>query len=879
MAKPRYWHVAYPLAITSLCVAPHQFFLRNWTACFEAGFAKLKARILCLVTFIQYLTISIRQEKPYRIPVMNGMMRLIWTYLYRCQEPSSTTTSKLDTLLKVFFPANRLTISPPDEPLEPFIFITHFILSRHFEYGREFCLDLMQESTIRTAQSTNIINILAPERITTSVQAILLSLHTVEREEPTPVWPSSSDFAIVPIWDDYPSSSNFLPPTFLSKPGMQDFFERCGSTLVAIATSCANAVGQMSVFDEQWSNPPNEDTNSLIIRRHPEGTVTYPNYLSLQITLLQTCFQSWPRCLHPKLPRDDAIDMLIRGVIHVEPQIGDAACASLKRFMAEPDHASSVLTRLTAFLFDAARVAREGSGVRLVLESARLLNLWVSLMDEWIHGITQQARTTITEEEGKIMARIDEIESGALFLLSHDTWSIHYVGVKVTRMLGVLIDHLYPQLPSPDLSIRAIRVVDLLHGKELDKSYLHGFDELLDKSELDRLAQWRESTRIDIPLRLADSDNEKDRKLWRYVFPAFMRSCMVYSINSLTSYRGTLVAAASRYHPFISHLAGLSSRVPAGPATRMPAPPVKDGTPMFKDNRHLVDQWHLWVKILCCTASLSESRPAVAHVGRDHARAPSDPSFEKERLTTTRGLFRYLTPFLDSEYTPFRDAAVLCISCFPTGAYPQLLDDLNMLASRQFYDDPRSKGSGGAGGPPVIERARRQERLHSAVARTYYLTAPQLQHQRSAARQAALAHVLKFVRITQTYLTSPEMRESYTLQRLRRYFCGTVERLFDGLANLSDSDRFIPSNMHLALYRMCEEWCQLGTQSAAVKQRLILMQRASAAASNDPQGPDSSVELFRHETRLLSNAAVGALASLCVSIPSCHYLAAPLTYI
>jgi hypothetical protein len=42
MSKPRYWHVAYPLTITSLCVAPQQFFLRNWTTCFEAGLQKLK---------------------------------------------------------------------------------------------------------------------------------------------------------------------------------------------------------------------------------------------------------------------------------------------------------------------------------------------------------------------------------------------------------------------------------------------------------------------------------------------------------------------------------------------------------------------------------------------------------------------------------------------------------------------------------------------------------------------------------------------------------------------------------------------------------------------------------------------------------------------
>ena len=46
MVKPRYWHVAYPLAVTALCVAPNEYFLRNWSACFEAGLGKLKVWLL-----------------------------------------------------------------------------------------------------------------------------------------------------------------------------------------------------------------------------------------------------------------------------------------------------------------------------------------------------------------------------------------------------------------------------------------------------------------------------------------------------------------------------------------------------------------------------------------------------------------------------------------------------------------------------------------------------------------------------------------------------------------------------------------------------------------------------------------------------------------
>jgi hypothetical protein len=41
-SKPRYWHVAYSLVVVTLCVAPSEYFLRNWMLCFEAGLSKLK---------------------------------------------------------------------------------------------------------------------------------------------------------------------------------------------------------------------------------------------------------------------------------------------------------------------------------------------------------------------------------------------------------------------------------------------------------------------------------------------------------------------------------------------------------------------------------------------------------------------------------------------------------------------------------------------------------------------------------------------------------------------------------------------------------------------------------------------------------------------
>jgi Cell morphogenesis N-terminal len=821
---------------------------------------------------------------------MNGLMRLIWTYLYRCQESASTTTSKLDGLLKHFFPSNRTNVFPSDDHLETLTYITHFILSRHSDHGRELCLELIQESSLLALQkSGNIGSVLAPERTAIAINAVLLSFHNIEREIPTPSWPSSSDFSIVPSKDDYPTSSNYIPSSF-SKPGMQEFLNRCSSALGIIALYCSKAIGHMSVFDDQWSharlNPPHEESHNYIIRRHSDGIiVVYPTHSVPHMNLLQTCFQAWPRCLQPFIPFLDVIDILLRGVIHVEPGISEAAISALKRCMEDNANAMQVISRFNKFLYSPSHICHD-SGFRLYLEFSPLRLLWVDIVDDWIQFIIRRGNDMVTEND-QIFSICNDVEVGSLLLLAHNNSSINSAGVKVVRLLGILASHL-SSTTSFTVPHNSFYLVERLRGKQPDDSYLRGYDDLLDKSELSRLDQWRKFKGNEVALRIVDSPNEKDRKLWRHVFPAFLQSYYVkHPGSTLSAFRESIVVVVSRYHPSISHLAGLSSRMPPGLAIRNAL--ERDGSKLVIENRFLIDQWHIWVKILCATAILPDlSRPTYTQLGREHTRGPSDASFERERLSTTRGLFRYLTPFLDSEYVLFRDAAVLCISSFPANAYPQLLEDLSLLAGRQFYDDPRSKitstpgleqnfgllatrqvyddGRSRSGSSVMLsERNRRQERLHSAVARIYCITAHFLEHQRSFGRQAALSNILKFVRNTQVFLCAPDMRDNYFLHSLRQYFCGIVERLFDGLASLKDTDRFIPPNMHLTLYRLCEEWCQLGPQSDVVKKRQAMMQRA--VESIEASDSREALQRFRHETAALSDASVRALAALSVCFP------------
>ncbi|KAH9018690.1 cell morphogenesis N-terminal-domain-containing protein [Lactarius hengduanensis] len=839
--KLRYWHVAYALVVVSLCVSPTDYFLRNWSACFEAGLNKLK-------------------EKAFRIPVMNGMMRLIWTYIFRCRESLSTSTSKLESLLKNFFPPNRLTIFPNEDHLEPFIYIVHFIHSRHFDFGAEFVLNLMQEQGV-LAHPPNITAVLSPERLNIAVRSVLLTFHLMERDEPTPAWPSSTDFSASPSWQDYPSSSDFMPPILLSKPGSQEFFDRFCAVLWHVALACFKAAGYMSVFDEQWvvhrQSPSYDETHSYIIRRHPDGTFAYPNNFAHPINMLQTCFQSWPRCLHKPVPVESAVDMLLHGVIHIELSVGEAAVLALRRLMAEPTHASIVLKQYSALLFDPTHIVQEGSAQRLLLENA-------PSFEGWMNDLLEQIPDAIPEEQIPIIsARLDEVEAGALFLLCYSSRPVYTIGVKMLRLLRPLTIHLSSVLKNGAETPQP-HIIDALYNKSQTNMVLESYNHVLEPDDVKRAKVWRDSAE-DALLELAESEDVRDRTLWQWVFPGVLQILVAESSerqpNSLWVLRESLIAAASRFHHTIAVMAGL---VPKMPSTSQPRVGVveREGLKLLGENKFLPGQWYMWTKVLSSVASVVENRPTL--IERSHSRVPSDASFDRERLTTTRGLIRYLTPFLDSEHSIFRDAAVFCISSFPVAGYSQLLEDLGLLLHRQFLDDPRI-GDLRLKAVQTFspERGRRQERLYTAVARIYFLTAHYLQDQRSPVRQATLSPVLRFVRNTQAFLTSPESRDSFKLQRLRRYFCGTVERLFDGLSGLSDTDRFIPAKTHLSLYRLCEEWCQLGHQSEIVKQRLIYMQRSATGAVSSPSERGEAVILFQRETKLLSKAATAAMASLC----------------
>ncbi|QRV82182.1 cell morphogenesis protein PAG1 [Ceratobasidium sp. AG-Ba] len=841
LAKPRYFGVAYPLAISALCVAPQDFFAKNWIPCIDLSIAKMK------------------QEKNARVMCLNGIVRIVWAYLYRCHEPSATATSKMDIVLKHLFPPKGQAIFPPDEPLECHEYILHFILSRHFEYGRDLIMEFLQESDV-LGNGTPDMSV--PFRPIIALRAILFTL-TVMQKETKPVWPSNTDFTTYDTGEDYTFDATFLPETFFAKPGVAEFFERAGPVLGKLAISCAQAVGHLTLSDERFlrTNFSFEEGEQLVIKRRGDISVAYPRHLDPQVYFLMVCFESWPRCLHSTIPLTDALDLLVKSINHVDANLADAAASALRRMASDVRHVKAAVWRCTRYLFAQTTPvgSRDTSALRIVAEQELVVPLWVELVEAWA-GQLEKMSSDETSNDADIVkvdsAKLaEDIEGGGLYLLSSVSQSLRSLAVKVLLLCATIVPNSRKQSESQHLpSDSEMRIADILLGKGPSIASIFEKREHAPPERYRRkFLFWQQNKDVNCLLRLVQSKEEEDMRVWSYIFPAITQECMERCPHTLDYARMAWNSWIVRFHPLMSTIAGISSKVAAAAPLARPARQGSGASEDVEDRRDghgpSVEQWRCWIIALCSCASPSDARPAPT---REHSRVPSDSVSQRERLTTARGLFRLIIPFLSSDQTRFRDAVTTALGSVHLSTFRTVLEDLQSI-TRHIYDEFRSTAVNRSS--QTARRARNQDRLYVSVAQVHQLTAHFIRDPKSLSDQGALHFMLQFVRETKTFLSHNDIKQDCDSHRLRRLFCGVVENLFDALSNRKDIDRFMWPHARLELFHLCLDWCTYGPASGPVRQRHAAMRNTAVRYGTSA--------LYDSECEQMVEAVPAAMASLC----------------
>ena len=793
------------------------------------------------------------QERNARTIAYSGLTRLIWTYIFRCRDSNSAKSTKLEGMMRHLFPQGRRS---PEDSLEPLVYICHFIMSRpNLQYGQDLVLELMQESSLFNA--SNLHEISSPDRVAVGIRAAMLSLPCLVNGT-TPAWPSGSDFSSPLSILDYPSEVTSFPEDAITGTEVAPMLEKFAAAVGKLGRMAMRAMGNMSVLDLRFRFEHAlslDEREQLVVRHHPDGTIcSFSKLFVPQLDLLRSCFETWPRCLHPSLTPLEIIDGAIRAVAHAEPSVAVAATQCLLRFATKHRYVLLVLRLYSRSLFSGSSLLAD-TNWRIVTEHTQRVELWVKLVLGWAEmkdappdTVTHHAPDT-TPPDIPAAHVIDEIEAGGLFLLASTDVAIRPFGLRVLRIVPTLRQR---QAPSTNLSI-----IDILNGKsQVLPMPIEGSLALSEQESL-RMNKWRESRLPDYLVRLLESDNPLDHLLWSSMLPSLVRECMVSFPTVLDLCRGSLNAAVLRYHPMMSALAGMSSKVPSatarGPITPSRGPILSDHE-LTNEQRNDVGQWRVWIMALCACAVAPEDKLNSA---KDHARLPSDTSSSRERLSTAKGLFRHLIPFLASEYSLFRDAVVGALGCTHAATFRTLLDDLRSITAH-IYDDGKLLGLTKPGAP----RTREQDRVHIAVVRVYALTAEFINSSSVNHDRTTVELLWGFVQTTQNFLSRQDVRVDWELSRLRRYFCHIVEQLF----SVPDErlHGILPARSYLSLYRLCEEWCPLGP-SQALRERHALVENSMSAMFRNPAERKQAADRFKAEEAVLGSAAASAMARLSVS--------------
>ncbi|OUM68331.1 hypothetical protein PIROE2DRAFT_39268 [Piromyces sp. E2] len=446
--KPRHYQVAYPLVTTLLCVSRKDFFLNNWIPQLELCFHKFK-------------------DKSLKHVALSCVTRLLWVYLYRCSDSSTSNSQKrLDSILKILFPVNRKIISPSETSLNLFVQIVYFITAKHLEYGLNNVILMLLNSTTSSSIIPSETDI-APERIIIGIRAFLLILSDLEE---VVLQNYSSNPSYLPVSKSMPSNLT------LTRFGIsvRDVIDRVNEVIGRLALSLEQSCGSYLITDDRFYtyNIPiiNSSNSSMMTQRRPTSSVngegrnsneglnntvesqsqilpgttapissstshiSIPKERQMLFYLTKTYLNALPRCTPTGVGSTWMLETIVKYVYHIDEGIRMAATEALKRIAKIDDENAkrcSLLVyneRFPEILVNSVGDTNEGYG-GYNLHSIN--KLFVELL-EILYEDVKKENSDFTNDE--LINMIGKIEGRGLLLLSSCLPNIRKRGVEILKL-------------------------------------------------------------------------------------------------------------------------------------------------------------------------------------------------------------------------------------------------------------------------------------------------------------------------------------------------------------------------------------------------------------------------------------------------------------
>lgn len=874
IAKPKHWREAFRLSTIILCASSTEHFANSWHSVATSLQAKLK-------------------DRQSRGCALQAICRLVWTYLARISEPSTSAIRKLEDVVKAILPSGKKSYLSNDPTFsEPIIEIIRIIGSRHREFCfRSIVFPLINSDLFVSGKETKIEQ-LEPEKMVIGIKAFLRVMADLERTEhglpPFPRFATGGlaiDSHTIPgVWHSSqpsggPNSTLAHDDDPLSRPfntaklddSTKEVYGRFCEILGNITLICDNAFGGQVVLDEKFGTltPKTPLTDTFTFSRRDEH-VGLAEHRQGFYELLHVAVQALPRCLYVHIPLHRLINLLCTGTAHVSSNIAFSSTNSLKS-IARQSLAQPVTMGFARFIFnfDARYSTMSDEGMLGPGHIESTLRLYVELLQIWIEEIKRKSKDAATEttEDGSIGSRgiqldltsvealVEEVESHGIFFLCSQSRRVRSFAVKVLKIVTEF---------DTALGRERSRIIHILEGDSQRVMDIN--DDQLTVAERSRLQKGkRKSAETNILVELCSSDVSYDVTLWLKLFPNIIRLSLELCAFAVTQGRESCCIRLLQMHESITKLADTRGLHTLGIGHHT-AQSNRFGT---APPEIIIEQWKLYLIMACTTmtnagAQTQSQLDKSQHEKTQHARNISRGVQQgHEKISSARQLFSNIIPLLQAGQSSIRDAIVIALGSININLYRTLLESLQYAVTTCKEEAKQRIGTHQRTGSNP-RRNPNTDRLRTEVAQVYRLTARFLHEPAVLQDDWILNNLSTYTKDLMIFLNDAEIQNDWECQKLRRQYCGLLEELFDGINRTADPSRYMAFESRKSAFALMEDWCGYSPNQSQIAQREDNWQLA-LEHQHDTREKTNVTAAMEIEKRNLKTAALSAMAALCVS--------------
>ena len=870
--KPRHWPQAFRLSTVILCASPTEHFAALWLSISTSLQAKLK-------------------DRATRACALEGICRLVWTYLSRVTEPSSSVIRKLDDVMKVVLPSGKKTYLSTDPAFsEPIVELIRIIGYRHQEYCFRTIIFPLINSDLFKADSVKAVEF-EPERMVVGIKAFVAIIADLEKgEHGRPGFPRFSggglatDPRTVPgISNSFqafgaPKSTYAFDEEQLSRPVniskfseiAKDFYARFCEILGRVIQICDTAFGAQVVIDEKFAalTPKTPMVDRFVFSRGDENPAP-AEHRPGSYELFHVAVQALPRCLYADVQLSTLIRLLCTGTAHFQTKIAVSATQSLKS-IARQALAQPVTIGFARFIFnfDARYSTMSDEGMLGPGHIENTLRLYVELLQIWIEEIKRKSKeaATGTLEDGSsgsrslqldltsISALVEEIESHGIFFLCSQSRRVRSFAAKVLKIVTEFDTALGRNNP---------RIIQILEGDYQRVMDIN--DEQLTVAERSRLQKGkRQSIAPNTLIELCSSDVSYDASLWLKLFPNIIRLSFDLCPFAVTLGREIVCARLLQMH---DHIANLDD------ARGLPAIGTDHGQTRMLNRLGatptdiVIEQWKLYLVMACTTMTNAGAQTQSQLDKTQHSRKTSRPGAgpdQEKKMGSARSLFASIIPLLSAGQSSIRDAIVIALGSININLYRTLLESLQ-YAVTTCKEEAKQRIGTHQRTSSNTRKNRGTDRLRTEVTQVYRLTARFLNEPTILKDEWILNNLTTYTKDLMIFLNDAEIQNDWECQKLRRQYCGLLEELFDGINRTPDPSRYMAFESRKSAFALMEDWCGYSPNQAWISQREDNMRQTALEQQPDTGEKTNFTATMEIEKRNLRTAALSAMAALCVN--------------